>query len=100
MQLAGSTFLITGGASGLGAATARLFAANGATVVLADLNDEVGEALSSELGERASFVHTDVTDEVTTGLAVGRALRQFGGLHGAINCAGIGIAERTLGRDA
>src|SRR5690349_5719446 len=99
MQLAGSTFLITGGASGLGAATARLFHAHGANVVLADLTTALGAPLAEELGDRARFVQTDVTDEASTQTAVDRALRDFGGLHGAINCAGIGIAERTLGRE-
>jgi NAD(P)-dependent dehydrogenase (short-subunit alcohol dehydrogenase family) len=99
MQLAGSTFLISGGASGLGAATARLFAAHGASLVLADLNDSAGQALASELGPQARFVHTDVTDEASTQAAVNTALDQFKGLHGAVNCAGIGIAERTVGRD-
>jgi NAD(P)-dependent dehydrogenase (short-subunit alcohol dehydrogenase family) len=91
--------LITGGASGLGAATARLFTAHGSNVVLADLNDAVGEALAAELGDRARFIHTDVTSEASTLAAVGAAVTGFGDLRGAINCAGIGIAERTLGRD-
>lgn len=99
MQLAGSTFLISGGASGLGAATARLFVELGANVVLADLNDAAGEAVASQLGERAHFVHTDVTDEDSTRGAVNAAVDRFAGVHGAVNCAGIGIAERTLGRD-
>jgi NAD(P)-dependent dehydrogenase (short-subunit alcohol dehydrogenase family) len=98
MQLAGSTFLITGGASGLGAATARLFHAKGSNIVLADLNTALGTALADELGDRARYAQTDVTDETSTQSAVDRAVRDFGGLHGAINCAGIGIAERTLGR--
>lgn len=99
MQLAGSTFLISGGASGLGAATARLFTERGANVVLADLNDAAGQPLADLLAPRALFVHTDVTDEPSTQHAVDQALERFGGLHGAINCAGVGIAERTLGRD-
>jgi NAD(P)-dependent dehydrogenase (short-subunit alcohol dehydrogenase family) len=99
MQLAGSTFLISGGASGLGAASARLFAAAGARVVVADLNDALGEALAGELGSGARFVHTDVTDEASTQAAVDEAVHAFGGLQGAINCAGLAIAERTLGRD-
>ena len=99
MQLAGSTFLISGGASGLGAATARAFAAAGAQVLLADLNDAAGQALASELGARARFVHTDVTDPSSTQAAVDAAGQAFGALQGAVNCAGIGIAERTLGRD-
>jgi len=99
MQLPGSTFLISGGASGLGAATARLFAASQANVVIADLNTAAGEALAKEIGATARFVRTDVTDEASTQTAVNVALESFGSLRGAINCAGIGIAERTLGRD-
>ncbi|SRR6266542_2224722 len=99
MQLAGSTFLISGGASGLGAATARLFVEHGANVLLADLNDSAGEALAGELGGKALFAHTDVTEEDSTKSAVSAAIERFGGVQGAINCAGIGIAERTLGRD-
>jgi len=99
MQLAGSTFLISGGASGLGAATARAFAAAGARVLLADLNDAAGQALAGELGASARFVRTDVTDPSSTQAAVEAAVQAFGGLQGAVNCAGIGIAERTLGRD-
>jgi NAD(P)-dependent dehydrogenase (short-subunit alcohol dehydrogenase family) len=99
MQLDGRTFLISGGASGLGAATARLFAAHGAHVVLADLNEPGGDALARELGRGARFVHTDVTDEASTQAAVDAAVRAFGGLHGAVNCAGIALAERTLGHD-
>jgi NAD(P)-dependent dehydrogenase (short-subunit alcohol dehydrogenase family) len=99
MQLPGSTFLVSGGASGLGAATARLFAANQANIVIADLNIAAGEALAEELGATARFVRTDVTDGASTQAAVHAALEAFGSLQGAINCAGIGIAERTLGRD-
>jgi NAD(P)-dependent dehydrogenase (short-subunit alcohol dehydrogenase family) len=99
MQLQGSTFLISGGASGLGAACARRFTAAGARVVLADVNVSSGEQLSSEIGDAARFVRTDVTDESGVNSAVQAALTTFGALHGAINCAGIGIAERTIGRE-
>jgi NAD(P)-dependent dehydrogenase (short-subunit alcohol dehydrogenase family) len=99
MQLAENVFVITGGASGLGAACARLFVAAGAWVVLADVNEAVGAALAAELGGSARCVRTDVTDETSVQTAVDTALREFGGLHGAVNCAGIGLAERTLGRE-
>jgi NAD(P)-dependent dehydrogenase (short-subunit alcohol dehydrogenase family) len=99
MQLEESTFLITGGGSGLGAACARLFAAEGGNVVIADVNAEAGERFANELGERARFARTDVTDEASVQGAVDAAVRTFGGLHGAINCAGIGVAERVLGRE-
>ena len=99
MELSSHTFLISGGASGLGAATARRFASAGARVVLADVNASAGEALASELGERARFVRTDVTDEASVQAGVEAGLSAFGALHGAICCAGIGVAERTLGRN-
>lgn len=96
MELRGSTFVITGGASGLGAATARRFSQQGARIVIADVNAVLGEQIASELGGR--FVRTDVTEEASVQAAVDCALREFGGLQGAINCAGIGVAERTIGR--
>ena len=89
MQLEGNTFLITGGGSGLGAATASLLEESGANVVVADLKGEGGDPL---------FVQTDVTDEASVQGAVGTALERFGALHGAINCAGVASAEKTLGR--
>jgi NAD(P)-dependent dehydrogenase (short-subunit alcohol dehydrogenase family) len=99
MQLDGRTFLISGGASGLGAACARRFSAGGARVVVADVNAAAGEQLAADLGANACFARTDVTDEVSVQRAVDQGLEAFGGLHGAINCAGVGIAQRTLGRD-
>jgi NAD(P)-dependent dehydrogenase (short-subunit alcohol dehydrogenase family) len=99
MQLHGQTFLITGGASGLGAACARRFAAGGAHVVIADLNAAMGRQLAAELSASAHFVATDVTDEASAQGAVDQAVTRFGALHGAINCAGIGLAQRTLGRE-
>ncbi len=99
MQLQDSTFLITGGGSGLGAACARLFVASGANVVIADVNAEAGEGTAAELGPRARFVRTDVTNEADVQAAVDTARAAFGGLHGAINCAGVAIAERVVGRD-
>jgi NAD(P)-dependent dehydrogenase (short-subunit alcohol dehydrogenase family) len=98
MHFEGSTFLISGGASGLGAATARRFLGSGANVVLADVNAELGGAVAAEMGERARFVRTDVTDEASVQAAIDTARSAFGGLHGAVNCAGIGVAERTIGR--
>ena len=91
MRIEGHTFLIAGGGSGLGAATTRMLAAAGANVVVADLK---GEAAN----ENSRFVETDVTDEESVRGALGTALEDFGGLHGAINCAGVASAEKTLGR--
>jgi NAD(P)-dependent dehydrogenase (short-subunit alcohol dehydrogenase family) len=98
MQVKASTFLISGGGSGLGAACARLFTALGGNVVIADVNPETGESLAAELGEGARFVLTDVTSEESVQNAVNTALEAFNGLQVAINCAGIGIAELVVGR--
>lgn len=98
MQIKNSVFLVTGGASGLGAATARMAAENGGKVVIADLQAEMGEKLARELGGR--FIKTDVTSEADGKAAVALALKEFGGLHVLVNCAGIGVAERTVGKDA
>ena len=99
MQLDGLSVLISGGASGLGAACARRFAAGGTRVLLADINAAAGQQLASEIGSNARYVRTDVTDESSVQNAVDEALREFGGLQGVINCAGIGVAQRTLGRE-
>jgi 3-hydroxyacyl-CoA dehydrogenase / 3-hydroxy-2-methylbutyryl-CoA dehydrogenase len=99
MQIAGGSALVTGGASGLGAATVRRLAAGGARVVIADLNVEAGEALASELGEGAVFVKSDVTDADSMRQAVRTAVERFGGLQIDVNCAGIGVAERVLGKE-
>jgi NAD(P)-dependent dehydrogenase (short-subunit alcohol dehydrogenase family) len=99
MEIQGKTFLVSGGASGLGGATSRLLAASGANVVVADINQEKGEALAKELGANARFVEMNVTDEASVKNAVATAVSAFGALHGAINCAGIGVAEKTVGKD-
>ena len=99
MELDRHVFLVTGGASGLGAACARRFVAAEARVLVADVNDASGEELVSALGDNVRFVHTDVTQEDSVEHAIERILAAFGALHGAINCAGIGLAERTVGRN-
>ena len=99
MKIEGRTFLISGGGSGLGGATARLLAESGASIVIAEINPAAGEQVAAEIGERASFVQADVIDEASVERAVGTALERYGGLHGAVNCAGIGVAERVLGRE-
>jgi len=99
MEVNGNTFLVSGGASGLGGATAQLLAQSGANVVIADVNKEKGEALARTLGSNARFVETNVTDEESVKSAVGAAVSAFGALRGAINCAGIGVAERTVGKE-
>ena len=99
MQLGGSVFVITGGASGLGAATARMIVAGGGKAVLADVNDKDGTALAGVLGASARFVRTDVTDEASGKAAVDAAVAGFGGLHGLVNCAGVVHGERILGKE-
>jgi NAD(P)-dependent dehydrogenase (short-subunit alcohol dehydrogenase family) len=98
MRIADSAALVAGGASGLGEATARRLHAEGAHVVIADRNDELGGALASELGERAAFVHADVTapDDVEAAVAAAAALP--GGLRISVCCAGVGWAEKTASK--
>jgi 3-hydroxyacyl-CoA dehydrogenase/3-hydroxy-2-methylbutyryl-CoA dehydrogenase len=97
MEVEGTSALVAGGASGLGAATARRLHAAGARVVIADLNAERGGALASELGEGAKFVEADVTDEAAVRSAVDAAAAE-GGLRISVCCAGIGWAQRTTAR--
>jgi NAD(P)-dependent dehydrogenase (short-subunit alcohol dehydrogenase family) len=99
MQIENSVFVVTGGASGLGAGTARMIVAAGGKVVLADVNKSAGEALAAELGANARFVETDVANEASARNAIETARSVFGGLHGLVNCAGIAPAEKVLGRD-
>jgi NAD(P)-dependent dehydrogenase (short-subunit alcohol dehydrogenase family) len=98
MELKDSVFLITGGGSGLGAATARRLAEGGARIVLVDVNVDGGNAVAAELGSAGVFVQADVGDESEVRGAVDEAQARFGALHGAVNCAGIAPAERVLGR--
>ena len=98
MLIKNSVFLVTGGASGLGEATARMAAENGGKVVIADMQADLGEKLAKEFGAR--FLKCDVTSEADGKAAVALALKEFGGVQVLVNCAGIAIAERTLGKDA
>ena len=99
MKIDRNVFLVTGGASGLGGATVRHLIKNGGRVVVADLNEVGGHALTSELGEHCKFIKTNVTDEGDVRAAVGLAVSAFGGLHGAINCAGVANAVKVLGKE-
>lgn len=99
MHLAHNTFLITGGASGLGAACARRFVAAGANVLVADLQADVAATLVDELGAPACFVRTDVTSTEQVEAAIQTALTRFGGLQGVVNCAGILASSRVVGRN-
>jgi NAD(P)-dependent dehydrogenase (short-subunit alcohol dehydrogenase family) len=96
MELLGNAFLITGGASGLGAATARMFAEAGGKVVIADLNEEAGQALAAELG--GAFVKCDVSREADATAAVAAAT-SLGTLSGLVNCAGVAPAVKTVGKE-
>src|SRR5258705_10197262 len=98
MQIKSSVFLVTGGASGLGAATAQMAAAGGAKVVIADLQAEAGEKLAKEIGGK--YCKCDVTSEADGKAAVEAAGKGFGGLQVLVNCAGIGVAQRTLRQEA
>jgi len=98
VQIAGRTFLVTGGASGLGAATARRLAAAGGNLVICDIGAEQGRKLVAELGRHATFAAADVTDESQVAKAVAAAREKFGALHGAVSCAGIAPGERVLGK--
>jgi NAD(P)-dependent dehydrogenase (short-subunit alcohol dehydrogenase family) len=99
MQLPGNTFLVSGGGSGLGAACVRMLAAAGANVVIADVNRDSGAALAAELGGAVRFAVTDVTDEASVAQAVGLAVATFGSLQGSVQCAGVALAEKVLGKN-
>ena len=98
MEIKGRTFLITGGASGLGAATARLLYERGGNILIADLHS-AGEIVAKELGNRAVYLSTDVVQEADGLRAVGLAQEHFGALHGLVNCAGVAPSERIVGRN-
>jgi NAD(P)-dependent dehydrogenase (short-subunit alcohol dehydrogenase family) len=99
LDIADKVALITGGASGLGLATAEAFVAAGGSVVLVDLESSNGEAAAKALGERARFAPADVTSEEQVRAAVSAAVESFGGLHVNVNCAGVGFPGRVLNRD-
>jgi len=99
MDMKGSTFIITGGASGLGAGTVRMIVAGGGNAVIADLKEAEGQALAAELGKSARFVKTDVADAASAQAAVAAALTSYGGLQGLVSCAGIVHGEKVLGKE-
>ncbi|TMK20272.1 MAG: 3-hydroxyacyl-CoA dehydrogenase [Actinobacteria bacterium] len=99
MRIEGKGALVTGGASGLGRATIEELHAAGAGVVIVDLPHSEGESLAKELGERARFAAADVTNTEQVQAAVATAVDAFGGMHVAVNCAGIGWAQRTVDRN-
>ena len=99
MEIAGRTFLVTGGGSGLGTATVRRLAEAGAKVLIADLNSEAGETLTAQVGDAVRFAKTDVTDEKSAHAAIDTAVHELGGLHGVVNCAGVAVGEKVLGKN-
>lgn len=99
MEIKDRAFLVSGGASGLGEATARRLVELGGRVVIADVREEAVSALAQALGESARGVVCDVTDPEQAQRAVELATASFGGLHGLVNCAGVALGEKTVGRD-
>jgi len=98
MKLDGISAFVSGGASGLGEATARALAAHGARVAIADLNDAKAQALANELGAGSIALHADVTAEDEVTAAIERAAAELGELRLVVGCAGVGWAERVVGR--
>jgi len=99
MELRDSIAIVTGGASGLGEACCRLFVENGAKVVILDVGEDRGKQMADELGDSALFVKTDVTDGASVQKAVDAAVKNFGTIHITVNCAGIGIPAKVLGKE-
>ena len=99
MQLDGRTVLVSGGASGLGAAAAEMIVAAGGRVVIADIGESTGRAHAQRLGSAAEYVRTDVTSSDDVQRSVDSAVRRFGALHGVVCAAGVGTAERVLGKE-
>lgn len=99
MDFINKTFLVTGGASGLGGATATALVEKGANVVLLDLNEQAGQLKEKELGEKSRFVKANVTQEDDVLAAIAMAKQAFGGMHGVINAAGIVVAGKVLDRE-
>lgn len=99
MKIQGKVCVVTGGASGLGAATAQHLVAQGAKVILVDMNQELGQQIQQQLGENAEFVAVDVTDENQVQQLFNHIEQKYGQLNGLVNCAGIAPSAKVLGRD-
>ena len=98
MEIKGSTFIVTGGASGLGEATVREIVREGGSAAIFDLTDEQGRGLADELGSNAVYFNVDVTDDKAVEAGVAGAVEAFGAIHGVVNCAGIGIPAKVVGK--
>src|SRR5688572_18575747 len=99
MRLDGRTVIVTGGASGLGGATVEMVVAAGGRAVIIDVNEQAGQAAVARLGDRVRFVKADVTSDADVQRAVDTARKDFGGVHGLVCAAGIGVAERVLPKE-
>ena len=98
MKIQDCKAVVTGGASGLGEATVRGLAGKGARVCIFDIQDEKGEALAKELGDNVIYAHTDIIDEASTQAGINKAVDAFGGINAAINCAGVGLTGKLIGK--
>jgi NAD(P)-dependent dehydrogenase (short-subunit alcohol dehydrogenase family) len=99
MEIEGSVAIVIGGASGLGEATVRNFVEGGGKVSILDIQEEKGQTLSAELGDDVIFYMTNVTDEQSVQNAIDKTVEAFGGIHIAVNCAGVGDAAKVLGKE-
>ena len=99
MKIENNTFLVTGGASGLGLATAKMIVENRGNAVVLDINETAGIEAVQAIGKQVLFVKTDVSNEESVQNAINEAKRAFGSIHGVINCAGVGPAKRVVGKD-
>lgn len=99
MKIENKTFLVSGGASGLGEATARFLISKGGNIIIADLNTEAGEKLSNEFSQNTVFVKCDITKEDDVQNAINAGVSRFGHIHGSVNCAGIVVVQKLLDRE-
>lgn len=99
MKIENKTFLVTGGASGLGFATAKMIVENGGNAVLLDVNEEAGKTAQSNLGTKSKFIKTDVTNEEQVQSTLNQSVEAYGSIEGIINCAGVGPAKRVVGKE-
>ncbi len=98
MEIKDCIGVVTGGASGLGEATVRMLASGGAHVTILDVQVDKGEALATELGDNVIFANTDITSEESTQVGIKKAVDAFGGINIVVNCAGVGTAQKILGK--